>query len=51
MLKETEAEETIGFVVTFHHWWHFNRGARPLGPLWLRLCTFCSAKAQQVATE
>ena len=24
MLKETETEETIGFLSHFDHWWHFN---------------------------
>ena len=24
MLKETETEETIGFLLHFHHWKHFN---------------------------
>ena len=24
MLKETETEETISFLATFNHWWHFN---------------------------
>ena len=33
MLKETETEETIGFLPRFYHWWHFNwgGGGGPLG--------------------
>ena len=50
MLKETKTEETIGFVVTFLSLMAFQFG-EPLPPLWIRLCTFCSAKAQQAAAE
>ena len=31
MLKETETEETIGFLSHFCHWWHFNWGVGLLG--------------------
>ena len=43
MLDETETEETIGFVVTFL--------SLVTAPPWLRLCTFCSTKAQRAAAE
>ena len=34
MLRETETEETIGFLSYFYHWWHFNwGGAGLLNPL------------------
>ena len=32
MLKETETEETIGFLSRFWHWWHFNWGKRAPSP-------------------
>ena len=44
MLKETEAEETIGFFVTFLSLATFQLGAPSF--LWLRLCLYFSASKQ-----
>ena len=32
MLKETETEETIGFLSHFDYWWHFNWGGGGRAP-------------------
>ena len=43
MLKETETEETIGFLSHFCHWWHFNwEGGRAPCPPPLAYAYACS---------
>ena len=51
MLKETETEKAIGLVVLCLSLVTFQLGGTDTWAPWQRLCTFCSAKAQQAAAS